>query len=59
MFGLEKKNNEGFIKVCTLKGSKAWYGGKVASFLLLCHLVKVFAIVNITKNLAVNYLLNL
>ena len=59
MFDLEKKNDEGFIKGCTLKGNKAGYDGKVASFLLLCHLVKVFAIVSITKNLVVSYLLNL
>ena len=35
------------------------HGGKVASFLLLYHLVQGFAIVSSTKNLAVKYLLNL
>ena len=54
-----RKKNEGFIKGCTSRGNKAGHGGKVASFLLLYRLVKGFGIVNITRNLAVKYLLNL
>ena len=54
-----RKKNEDLIKGCTSKGNKAGHGGKVASFLLLRHLVKGFAIVSITRNLGENYLLNL
>ena len=53
---VSRKNNEGFIKGCTSQGSKAGHGGKV--FLLLYHLVKEFAFISITRNLAVNHLLN-
>ena len=51
-FGLEKKNEDP-IKGSTSKG----HGGKVASLLLLYHLVKRFAIVRITRKIIVNYLL--
>ena len=54
-----RKKNEGLIKGCTSKGNKAGHGGKVASFLLLYRLAKGFAMVSITRNLAVKYLLNL
>ena len=42
-----RKKNEGLRE--TTKGNKAGHGGKVASFLLLYHLVKEFAITSITK----------
>ena len=54
-----RKKNEGLTKGSTSKGNKAGYGGKVTGFLLLFHLVKGFAIASITRNLMVNYLLNL
>ena len=54
-----RKKNEGLSKDCTSKGNTTGHGGKVASFLLLYHLVKVFVIVTITRNLVVKYLLNL
>ena len=54
-----RKKNEGLAKVCTSKGNKAGHGGRVASFLLLYHLVKGYATASITRNLVVNYLLNL
>ena len=50
-----RKKNKG----CTTKGNKAGHDGKVTSFFMLYHLVKGFSIVNITRNLVVNYLLNL
>ena len=54
-----RKKNEDLIQGCTSKENKTGHGGKVASFLLLYHLVKVFAIVSIRRNFVVNYLLNL
>ena len=54
-----RKENEDLTKGCTSKGNKARHGSKVASFLLLYHLVKGFAIASITRNLVVSYWLNL
>ena len=56
---VRRKKNEGLAKVCTSKGNKAGHGDRVASFLLLYHLVKGYATASITRNLVVNYLLNL
>ena len=53
-----RKKNEGLIKGCTSKRNEAGNCGKVASFLLLYHLVKRFVSVSFTRNLVVNYLLN-
>ena len=59
-----RKKNEGLIKGCTSKenaGQKKKQGmvAKLQVFLLLYHLLKGFAIVSITRNVAVQYLLNL
>ena len=54
-----RKENEDLTKGCTSKGNKVRHGSKVASFLLLYHLVKGFAIASITRNLVVSYWLNL
>ena len=54
-----KKKTEGLIKGCTSKGNKSDMMAKWQVFLLLYQLVKGFAIVSITRNLVLNYLLNL
>ena len=56
---LWRKKNEGLIKGFTSKGNKAMHGGKVASFLLLYHLLRRFAVVSVMRILVVNYLLSL
>ena len=52
-----RKKNEGLIEGCTSKGNKGGHGDKVASFLLLYHLLKGFTIVSITRKLEANCLL--
>ena len=54
-----RKKTEGLIRSSTSKGNKAGHGGsKMASFLLLYHLEKGFAIASIMRNLVINSLLN-
>ena len=54
-----RKKNEGLNKGCTSKGNKAGHGGKVASFFVALSLGKGICYLSITRNLVINYLVNL
>ena len=58
MFGLENKVMKALLRVVLQREIKHGIVAKWQVFLLLSHLVKGFAIGNITKNLVVNYFLN-
>ena len=54
-----KSLKEALLRVVLQREIKQGMVAKLQVFLLLYHLVKGFAIVSITRNLAVQYLLNL